>query len=147
MLSQAVGYAAAALGFMAVSPDRGALVREIAQACDIPPAYLSKIINQLARAGLVKTQRGVGGGAKLSREGADITLFDLCVALNDPAIQQRCMLGIADCTDERGCPAHEFNTERRSCLIRFLKETTVQDIGIYERNANGAKHPSRAAAG
>lgn len=130
MLSQAVGYASVAAGYLAGR--ESALVREIADGCGIPAPYLSKIINQLARAGIVRTQRGVGGGVRLARDPATITLFDLCQALNDPAIEHKCMLGIADCSDARSCPAHAFNTERRAKLIDFLKGTSVESIGAYE---------------
>ncbi|MFK7883154.1 MAG: Rrf2 family transcriptional regulator [Phycisphaerales bacterium] len=133
MLSQAVGYAALSLGFLAGRPDGTALVREIAAACEIPAPYLSKIVNQLSRAGLVKTQRGVGGGARLSREAPLISLYDLCEVLNDPAIQSRCMLGVADCSDQRGCPAHEFNSARRERLIEYLKSMSIADIAEFQR--------------
>lgn len=133
MLSQAVGYAALSLGYLAGQNDRAALVREIADACEIPSPYLSKIINQLSRAGLVRTQRGVGGGARLARDAEAVTLYDLCEVLNDPAIQARCMLGVAECSDRRHCPAHDYNSKRREHLIRFLKSMTVADIAQFQR--------------
>lgn len=133
MLSQAVGYAALSLGYLAGRPDGTALVREIAEACEIPAPYLSKIVNQLSRAGLVRTQRGVGGGARLSREAHSITLFDLCDVLNDPAIQAKCMLGVAECSDRRNCPAHEFNSRRREGLIKYLKSMSIADIAEFQR--------------
>ncbi len=133
MLSQAVGYAALSLGYLAARPDGTALVREIAEACQIPAPYLSKIVNQLSRAGIVKTQRGVGGGARLSREAQAITLYDLCEVLNDPAIQARCMLGVANCSDRRNCPAHEFNSKRRERLIEYLRGMTIADIAEFQR--------------
>jgi Rrf2 family protein len=132
MLTQAVGYAAVAMGYLAQKADGAALVRTIADDCAIPAPYLSKIINQLARANLVRTQRGVGGGVRLAREPEDVTLLDLCEALHDPAIENRCMLGVADCSDERKCPAHDFNVRRREQLLAFLRATTVADIGAFE---------------
>src|SRR5690606_31557044 len=100
MLSQAVGYASTALGSVAAAGGKPVLVKEMAAACEIPAPYLSKIINQLARSGLVNTQRGVGGGVTLARSARDITIYDLCIALDDPIVQRRCMLGIAECSDE-----------------------------------------------
>lgn len=134
MLTQAVGYAALAMAYLARTDDGAALVKTIATDCSIPGPYLSKIVNQLSRAGLIRTQRGVGGGARLSRAPADVTLYDLCEALHDPAIEKRCLLGVAQCSDDRNCPAHVFNTERRERLIAFLRSTTVADIAAFERN-------------
>ena len=137
MLTQAVGYAAVALGYLAESPGGVALVRTIADDCAMPAPYLSKIINQLARADLVLTQRGVGGGVRLARPADQITLYHICKALNDPAIENRCILGIADCSDDRACPAHAFNVDRRQRLLAFLESTTVAGIGAAERERLG----------
>lgn len=132
MLSQAVGYAASALGYVAAAEGKPVLVREIADACAIPAPYLSKIIHSLAKQGLVITQRGVGGGVVLARDAAAISLFDLCRALGDCAAEERCMLGTAACSDRRSCPAHEFWCAHREKLLEFLRQTSVAEIGTFE---------------
>ena len=50
MLSQSAGYAASALAFIAAMGGKPVRVKAIAEACDIPQAYLAKIINVLAQA-------------------------------------------------------------------------------------------------
>lgn len=132
MLTQATGYAATALGCIASMGGAPILIKEIAEACHIPAPYLAKIVNMLARKGLVSTQRGVGGGVTLGREPTKLTLYDLCIALDDPIVQRRCMLGTADCTDERACPAHQFWTGQRARQVAFLQETTVAEIAAFE---------------
>lgn len=132
MLSQSVGYTATALGTIAGAGGHPLLVKEIAEACDIPAAYLAKIINALARKGIVATQRGIGGGVTLAKDPRKITLFELCEAMDDPIIQTRCFLGTANCSDARACPAHAFWTEHRARLVEFLHETTVADIAAFE---------------
>src|SRR5689334_24195250 len=99
MLSQAVGYAATALGHVAAAGGNSVLVKEIAEVAEIPAPYLAKIINTLSHKGLVITQRGIGGGVTLARPAQSITMYDLCVALDDAAIDNRCMLGTAPCSD------------------------------------------------
>lgn len=154
MLSQATGYATIALGFVAAAGGRPVLVKHIAEACDIPAPYLAKIINGLARAGLVLTQRGIGGGVTLARDATSLTLIDVCRALDDPILEQRCMLGVAVCSDERACPAHAFNTECRSKLMDFLSSHSVADIAAFESKRRwnmasslGIDGGSRVAAG
>ncbi len=132
MLAQAVGYAAAALGRLAMSGGKPLLVKEIAEACDVPQAYLAKIVNTLARRGLVTTQRGIGGGVALARPAEEITLFHLCEALGDPIVQQRCMLASAACSDTRSCPAHSFWKEHRARQLEFLHGTTIASIAAFE---------------
>ncbi len=132
MLGQAAGYATSALGYLATAAGKPLLVKEIAQACDIPAPYLAKIVNTLRHVGLVETQRGVGGGVTLARRPAEISLYDIAELLADPICNKRCMLGIAECTDERACPAHRFWTEQRGTVIDFLKKTTVADFAAFE---------------
>ena len=132
MLSQATAYAASALGCIAAMGGKPVLVKVIAEACEMPAAYLAKIINQLARRKLVLTQRGVGGGVSLARRPQEISLMQLCVALEDPAIRPRCMLGNDACSNDRACPAHQFCTSHRAKLTEFLQNTTIADIAAFE---------------
>jgi Rrf2 family transcriptional regulator, iron-sulfur cluster assembly transcription factor len=132
MLSQATGYAVTALGYVAAAGGKSVLVKDMAESCDIPAAYLAKIINSLARAKLVITQRGVGGGVVLAHPPTEMFLYDIAAALDDPAIQPRCLLGIAQCTDERACPAHAFWKGQREEYVNFLRQTTVADIAAFE---------------
>ncbi|HWB19424.1 MAG TPA: Rrf2 family transcriptional regulator [Phycisphaerales bacterium] len=132
MLTQAVGYAATALAYVSAASGRPVLVKEIAEAADIPAPYLAKIIHQLGRKGLVITQRGIGGGVTLAKEAVEITLYDLCVALDDPVVQSRCMLGTAPCSDERSCPAHKFWKVQRESQIEYLRKMTVADVAAFE---------------
>ena len=141
MLTGAVCYAAKALTHLAKSQDASILVREIAEATDIPGAYLAKIVNTLSRKGFVVTQRGVGGGVGLARDPAGVTLFELCAALDDPIVETRCMLEQTECSDERACPAHSFWVAHRDEEVEFLRRTTIQDMAAFEldseaRNGN-----------
>jgi Rrf2 family protein len=139
MLSQASGYAATALGFIAAMGGKPVLVKEVAEACEIPAAYLAKIINALAHKRLVLTQRGVGGGVTLARPPGEIPLNELCAALDDPIVQPRCMLGNAECTNDRACPAHGFCKTHREKLSEFLQNTTIADIAAFETRRRWGK--------
>lgn len=147
MLSQAVGYAASALGHIAAAGGSPVLVKEIAQAASIPAPYLAKIIHALARRGIVHTQRGVGGGVTLARPATEISLYDVCVALDDPVVRRVCMLGTAECSDERACPAHKFWTAHRSEAIEFLSSTKVSNIAAFESRRRWRQPGQRRAQG
>lgn len=143
MLHQATGYAATALGYVAGAAGKSVLVKEIAEASEIPSPYLSKIVNALARKGILMTQRGIGGGVSLGKAATEITLYDLAVALDDTSILPRCMLGTAKCSDDRACPAHTFWKGVREQYIDFLKSMTVADVAAFEqRRRGGVKTPT-----
>jgi len=139
MMSQASGYAATALGYVAAAGGKAVLVKEMAQSSDIPPSYLAKIINSLARKGLIVTQRGIGGGVVLARKATEITLHDICVALDDPSVQTRCMLGTAECSDERACPAHKFWVGQRNNYMAYLRQMTLADVAAFELRRRSRK--------
>ncbi|HVU64431.1 MAG TPA: Rrf2 family transcriptional regulator [Phycisphaerales bacterium] len=132
MLGQAAGYATAALGYLATAGGKPLLVKEIADACAIPGPYLGKIVNTLRRVGLVQTQRGVGGGVTLARHPQEISLYTIAELLKDPICNRRCMLGTAECSEERACPAHRFWSEHREHTLDFLRKTTIADMAAFE---------------
>lgn len=149
MMNQATGYAATALGFVAAAGGKPVLVKEIAEGTEIPNAYLAKIVNSLARKGILATQRGIGGGVTLNRPPMEITMFDLAVALDDPSIKTTCMLGTAECSDERACPAHRFWSDCRGRYIDYLKKMTVADIAAFDlrRRSKSARAQAGEAPG
>ena len=132
MLTQAVGYAGTALAYIAAAGGKTVLIKDIAKAADIPGPYLAKIVQVLSRKGLVNTQRGVGGGVVLAKAAQEITMHEVCVALDDPVVRERCMLGTAECSDERACPCHHFWVRHRAEYQDFLRKTTVADIAAFE---------------
>lgn len=132
MLSQSAGYAITALGFLARAREGPVLVRDISEATNIPTPYLAKLIHTLGRKGFVTTQRGIGGGVSLARDPRHVSLYDICLALDEPTVKQRCLLGTAECCDERACPAHTFWKRYRQQYIDFLKQTTLQDIADFQ---------------
>lgn len=80
---------------------------EIAGVTQVPPGYLSKIMQALVRAHLVTSQRGLGGGFQLSRDPGLITVLDVIVAAGSP-IQRihHCPLGLPSHTQL--CPLHRL---------------------------------------
>ena len=131
-MTQSTGYAITALGHVATVPERSLLIKDIAEATGLPQPYLAKIIHTLARRGLVTTRRGVGGGVALARPAASISLFEIAAAMDDPLLEERCMLGPTACSDQRACPAHDFWSQHRRAQIDFLNQRSLADVAAFE---------------
>lgn len=58
-------------------------VREIAELHGIPYVFLGKIFTRLAKAGLVESTEGRGGGFRLARAPEDITILDVVYAIDE----------------------------------------------------------------
>lgn len=140
-MTQSTGYAITALGYVAAGEGSPMLIKDIAKSTSLPHPYLAKIIHTLARRGLVVTRRGVGGGVLLSRPAVEITLYDIANALDDPLLDQRCMLGNASCSDDRACPAHGFWVSHRAQQVAFLRSSTLANIAAFEK-----RHRERSVA-
>ena len=140
MVSPAVGYAAAAMGYLASRQNGPMRVQELAEAIGAPAAYLSKIIHTLARKGFFDTTKGKGGGVVLGVDAGRVTLYDLCEAMDDDILHPKCALGTAECSDARACPAHTLQMAIRARQLEFLKRTTVQRIGEFSAARDEARH-------
>ncbi len=131
MISQTSSYGIRALAELARTGGSPMCVRELAIRSAVPPPFLGKIMNLLSRRRLVYNQRGRRGGSALQRPATEISLYDVCEALDDPVIQSLCLLGGTPCSDDRACPAHEFWREHRARLVEFLRRTTIQQIADF----------------
>ena len=70
----------------ASEPDRHIPASEIAERHGVSPHHLAKVLAELARAGIVASVRGVGGGYVLSRPPAEITLAQIVSAVDGPIV-------------------------------------------------------------
>ena len=78
---------------------------ELAARANLPLPTVSKLLKQLARTGLLKTQRGVKGGFSLARRPEDISVAEMIRALEGPiAVTECCILPHGQCSLERHCP-------------------------------------------
>ena len=118
-LSKGAEYAIRALVYIAGKKNADvAYVEEIAVARGIPRAYLSKLLQNLARKGLLKSYRGQEGGFALARQARDITLLEIIEAIEGQICFNECLVGNGICDREELWPGHDIWKE---CLNKFTK--------------------------
>jgi Rrf2 family protein len=100
----------------------------IAREIGAPPNYLSKLLQTLAREGLVRSQKGLGGGFQLARDPRQISLLDVVRPLEQVSRWSGCVLGHRDCSDEAPCAIHHRWKQVRLGYLRMLDMTTVADL-------------------
>jgi len=61
----------------AIDPTRHISAAEIAEKFDVSPHHLAKVLSELARAGIVESVRGVGGGYRFAGNARRLTLMDV----------------------------------------------------------------------
>ncbi len=136
MLSQTSDYALRAVLVLAREYDRRSLrADEIARATGAPPNYLSKTLNALAKAGVLKSARGPQGGFSLAIPPESLSLARVIDCFETRKPHTQCILGDGACNPARPCAAHHrwtaINEARRATLtvsIASLIEDSTMEI-------------------
>jgi Rrf2 family transcriptional regulator, iron-sulfur cluster assembly transcription factor len=147
MISQTAGYAILALSCIERHNGRRVMGRRMAAETGAPGSYLSKILRELGKAGLVEGQRGHDGGYRLCRSADCITLLQVVRAVHPDWEPPACMLGLMPCSDDWVCPTHAFWSRTRKQIIAELDRVTLTDVAGFYREARvggRAMHKRRA---
>lgn len=137
MLSQSAEYALRAMVHLAQQDGEAPRMQsdEIAEVLDLPRNYLSKILHELVRSGLLRSTRGPKGGFTLSEPADRIYLEDI-VGVFDPQLladERRCLMGQEVCSDDEPCPAHKRWKEVSLGVRAFFSGTTLADLAADRR--------------
>jgi Rrf2 family protein len=127
-MSKTSRYALQAATYLAEHSEAAVQVREIAEHTGVPRNYLAKILHQLARQGVLRSERGSRGGFRLAMDPADIPLAAVIEPVDPSLSDQQCLLGRPTCSDTDPCLAHQGWKTLSEDLRRFLDETSLADL-------------------
>ena len=129
MLSQTAEYALRAVLALAAQPEGQPLgAARLAGVLKVPRNYLSKTLHQLARVGVLESNRGKLGGFRLARSADRITLLEIISPFDDVTGRRICLLGRPTCSDTSPCVAHARWKMVSERAATFFRETTVADL-------------------
>jgi Rrf2 family protein len=103
-------------------------VGEIERAQDVPRQFAAKILQKLARAGLVRSVRGVNGGFRLTRAPRDITLLDVYEAASGPLCLNVCVANKKSCDRSGTCPVHPVWIALSRELAQSMSAWSFEDL-------------------
>jgi Rrf2 family transcriptional regulator, nitric oxide-sensitive transcriptional repressor len=127
MFSQTVEYALRAAIFLAQQAPGACTTAQMADATQVPRAYLSKVLQRLTEQGLVRSQRGSGGGVSLALDPAEIPILAIVNAVDPIARISACPLGIQS-HQGRLCPLHERLDKAMAQVELALASTTLAEL-------------------
>jgi Rrf2 family transcriptional regulator, iron-sulfur cluster assembly transcription factor len=110
------------------APGKLSPVHEIAACAGVSEAYLAKILQRLASAGLVRSFRGPGKGMELGRAASTITLASLIFVMEGSREAHECLLGLGTCSEETPCVLHGEWIPIRTAIRNLLEKTTLADL-------------------
>ena len=96
-------YATVVLTVLATRPGVVLSAVELADAAGLEVPTVAKVLKPLAQAGLVEGFRGAGGGYRLVRDAADISLVEIVEAMEGPLCMTECSLHAGNCGIEQSC--------------------------------------------
>lgn len=132
MISTTGEYALRAVVFLAQSHKTPFTNAQISAGTLVPSGYLSKIMQSLVRRGVVSSQRGLGGGFLLTRDPADISVFDVLNAVDAaPERIQKCPLGLKG--HVRLCPVHKLVDEAIAHAEKAFRAANLADLAKSTR--------------
>ena len=136
MISQTVEYALRAVVHLAGRAPEPRTRDQIAAATHVPGAYLSKVLQNLVRAGIVHAQRGPGGGMTLAKAPDEMTLLEVVTAVEPLKRIRTCPLGLASHGVEL-CPLHQRLDDALATVEEAFRQTTLAEV--IGRPKDGAK--------
>jgi Rrf2 family protein len=126
-LSKKADYGLIALKHLAQHTEESVSAREIAKQYRIPGELLAKIMQRLARKGLVVSQYGTHGGYVLGRDPSSISIVDVIEALDGPIGITPCERG-SSCEQLERCSVKDPLMAVRAKMVRVLGDTSIYEL-------------------
>lgn len=129
-LSSEGRYALRALVYLARDAERDELVTadSISAEASVPRRLLARVMAKLARAGLIETTVGRGGGSRLARAPEGVSLRDAVEAVEGPFDIAHCIMQQRPCGQGRPCALHDAWSEGQNAILEHLDNSTLADF-------------------
>ena len=143
-LSKGCQYALRAVAYLATRP-AGTVCsnRDLSRQTQIPPTFLSKILQHLTQAGILTSHRGYVRGYSLSRPALRVSARDVVWAYDGPLGHESCLLDEHRvCAGGRVCPVHRLRMGAQKRLGRCLADICACELGkLFSKRTGAARIP------
>ena len=139
-LAKKADYGLMALKYLAEQGDGTAhSAKDIAEAYHIPPQLLAKILQTLAKAGLLVSHAGTNGGYSLARGAKEISAFEVIRAIDGPLFITSCITIHGSCDLAGHCTIKEPLRKVNDSIKELLSGISISDLieaGDAEQNGS-----------
>jgi len=126
-ISEAASLALHSVVLLAANGKRVISTRDIAAALEVSEAHLSKVLQRLAKTGLVRSVRGPKGGFAVSKPGDEITLLEVYEAIEGPLPPSTCLFGVPICGGQKCIFGGALQSVHEQ-LRKYLSGTKVSEL-------------------
>jgi Rrf2 family protein len=128
-LTKKADYALMAMKHLAENASKGALsAKDVADAYRIPPEALAKILQRLAKAGLLHSLHGINGGYMLARAAHTISAFEVIQAIDGPLFITSCVTVRGECDQTDRCNIREPLRKVNESIEAVLKRIKISHM-------------------
>lgn len=134
-ITRGTDYAVRVMVHLATLPEGSRVpVTELARVGGAPESFVSKVLQQLVRAGMVQSSRGMGGGFMLAIDPANVTLLDVVEAIEGPLRINLCLPGEHTCDRKTWCSVHPVWQEAQGALKAILRTASIKGLARETMN-------------
>jgi Rrf2 family protein len=128
-LTKKADYGLMAMKHLAERSQNGACsAKDVADAYGIPQEALAKILQRLARAGLLHSQHGINGGYTLARDAKTISAFEVIQAIDGPLFITSCVTVRGECDQTDRCNIREPLRKVNQSIEEVLKRIKISQM-------------------
>lgn len=127
-LNLSTDYALRTLLYLASRPDEQVLTRDVSRFYDISGDHVSKVVQHLAQAGMVRAERGRNGGIRLGRPTSEITVWAVIELFEGPLALLDCVVSPGVCIIQPGCRLRKLLRQAGENLKNELIQVTLADL-------------------
>ena len=120
----------------------------LARATAAPQSFLSKVLQSLARAGLITSQRGQSGGFHITPSGAAASMREVIEVIDGSICLNVCLSPGRSCNRKARCPAHPVWTLAQRAMMEVLSSVSIASLAppAAPASSRAARTPAKAAA-
>jgi len=139
MLSNASKYAIRAVLYLAenTSVDNKYGAKHISEQLEIPLSFIAKLLQQLAKANVITSNKGPNGGFFMTEKNLENNINSILNVIENEDVFEGCFLGLPRCSDENPCPVHHIVAPFKEALWNKFENQTIADFS-KEIKQNGS---------
>ena len=128
-LSKKADYALIAVRHLAThGAEQSQSSADIAEAYRISPQLLGKVLQRLAKHGLVTARHGSAGGYQLARDPKDITALEVISAVDGPMMITSCVTRHGTCGQSNTCTVREPLRRVNESIVQVLRAVSISQM-------------------
>ena len=141
-LTKKADYALMAMKHLAErATDGSQSAKDVADAYGIPPEALAKILQRLAKAGLLQSQHGTNGGYTLARSAHTISAFEVIQAIDGPLFITSCITVRGECGQSDRCTIREPLRKVNESIEQVLRRIKITEMTEENVTVSGESKP------